>query len=87
MAERTVISAHTKPEVSERLGKLAAATNRSKSYLAGEAIERYLAEEETFLQSIERGLSQAEAGAGVSSSDAKAELSRRLEARTKPASA
>ena len=45
MANRSVISVHTKPETSKRLEELATLTRRSKSFLANEAIERYLSEE------------------------------------------
>lgn len=84
MADRTVISAHTKPEISERLGRLAEATKRSKSFLAGEAIERYLAEEEAFIESVERGLAQADLGTGISSTEAKAVLADRLRSAVDP---
>ena len=62
MANRSVISVHTKPETSKRLDKLASLTRRSKSFLANEAIERYLKEEEAFVQSVERGRSDIAAG-------------------------
>ena len=59
---RSVISVHTKPETTERLDKLAALTRRSKSFLANEAIERYLTEEEDFVASIQRGMADTKAG-------------------------
>ena len=62
MTDRSVISVHTKPETSKRLDKLASLTRRSKSFLANEAIERYLKEEEAFVQSVERGRSDIAAG-------------------------
>lgn len=62
MANRKVISVHTKLETSKRLDKLAAVTRRSKSFLANEAIERYLREEESFVASVHRGIVDAEAG-------------------------
>lgn len=67
MAERSVISVHTKPDVSERLSRLASATQRSKSFLANEAIERYLAAEEQFLATIEQRVTGIDAGEGISS--------------------
>ncbi len=62
LAERAVISIHTTPETSRRLAELAAVTRRSKSFLANEAIERYLAEEEAFVASVKRGIADADAG-------------------------
>jgi len=67
MAERSVISVHTKPDVSERLSRLASATQRSKSFLANEAIERYLAAEEQFLATIDQRVAGIDAGEGISS--------------------
>ena len=62
LPSRSVISVHTKPETTKRLNKLAALTRRSKSFLANEAIERYLAEEEDFVESIKRGMADVKAG-------------------------
>jgi predicted transcriptional regulator len=62
MANRSVISVHTKPETSKRLEELATLTRRSKSFLANEAIERYLSEEEAFVASVRQG--QADVAAG-----------------------
>lgn len=62
MNNRSVISVHTKPEISKRLNELAMVTRRSKSFLANEAIERYLAEEEDFVASVNRGIADANAG-------------------------
>ena len=61
LPSRSVISVHTKPETTKRLNKLAALTRRSKSFLANEAIERYLAEED-FVESIKRGMADVKAG-------------------------
>lgn len=62
MTNRSVISVHTKPEVSKRLNELAALTRRSKSFLANEAIERYLEEEEAFVKSVHQGKADLDAG-------------------------
>lgn len=74
MNHRSVISVHTKPETSKRLDELASVTRRSKSYLANEAIERYLAEEEAFVASVHRGIADAEAGRAVSTDAARARI-------------
>ena len=55
MANRSVISVHTKQETAKRLDQLASLTRRSKSFLANEAIERYLKEEEAFIASVQQG--------------------------------
>lgn len=62
MAERSVISVHTDPEIRERLERLAKATRRSKSFLANEAITRFLDQEEWMIAEIEAGLADKAAG-------------------------
>lgn len=62
LPSRSVISVHTKPETTKRLDILATLTRRSKSFLANEAIERYLTEEEEFVASIKRGMTDIKAG-------------------------
>lgn len=69
LADRSVISVHTKPETSERLSRLAKATRRSKSFLANAAIERYLDAEEEFVSTIQTRISTAEERRIVSSDD------------------
>ena len=53
------------PEIARRLRNLAEATKRSKSFLAAEAIEEYLATQEWQVQAITAGIEQAERGIGV----------------------
>jgi predicted transcriptional regulator len=74
MNNRSVISVHTRPETSKRLDDLASLTRRSKSFLANEAIERYLAEEEDFVASVHRGIADADAGRVVSTDAARARI-------------
>lgn len=49
-------------EIRDRLDKLADATHRSKSYLAGEAIRQYLELEAWQVEEIQRALTEADAG-------------------------
>ena len=49
-------------EMKAQLDKLADATHRSKSYLAGEAIRRYLALEAWQIGEIQQALQEADAG-------------------------
>lgn len=49
-------------EVKEQLDKLADATHRSKSYLAGEAIRQYLELEAWQVGEIQQALMEADAG-------------------------
>lgn len=61
-AERATITLHTTPDIKKRLEQLSEITDRSRSYLAAEAIERYLAEEEEFIAAVNEGLADAAAG-------------------------
>ena len=54
-------------DVARRLGNLAKATSRSRSYLAAEAIEEFLAVQEWQVQAIRDGLEQADRGDVVDS--------------------
>lgn len=74
MGERATITIHTTPEIRERLEQLAATTRRSKSFLGNEAIERYLAAEESFVAGIKEGIADAEAGRTLTGEDVKASL-------------
>ena len=49
-------------EIKDQLDKLAGATHRSKSYLAGEAIRQYLELEAWQVGEIQRALTEADAG-------------------------
>jgi predicted transcriptional regulator len=75
---RSVISVHTKPETSKRLDELAIITRRSKSFLANEAIERYLQAEEAFVMSVKRGLADADAGKTHTTEKAKARITKAI---------
>jgi predicted transcriptional regulator len=56
------ISFIIKPSKREALDRLAKAKDRPRSYLLNEAVERYLAEEQAFEESVREGLRQAAAG-------------------------
>ena len=79
MAERYVLSVNTKPETRDRLDRLAAVTRRSKSFLANEAIERYLASEEVFVDRIEARIVEAKAGEFISGDELRTRFKTRME--------
>jgi RHH-type transcriptional regulator, rel operon repressor / antitoxin RelB len=62
----TVISVRTQKSIEARLSKLAKATNRSRSALAGEALEQYITHQDWLAQEIQRGVEAAERGELVS---------------------
>ena len=74
MSETTLISTRVSPELAERLATLAKSTNRSKSYLAAQAIEEYVAVEEWHVEAIKEGIAAVERGDTVSHEQAMAVL-------------
>ncbi len=62
MSESTLISVRVPVDVAQRLTALAEATDRSKSYLAAQAIEEYLSIQEWQLKAVEEGIREADAG-------------------------
>lgn len=59
--ETTTLTLRVPSEMKAQLDKLADATHRSKSYLAGEAIRRYLDLEAWQIGEIQQALSEADA--------------------------
>ncbi len=76
MKKQTLVSVRLSEPVAERLENLAHATNRSKSFLAAQAIEEFLALQEWQVAAIKEGIDAADRGELVSHDEAVAELSR-----------
>ncbi len=62
MQSSTLVTVRVKPEIAARLEKLADAMDRSKSYLASEAIEEYLEIHEWQIQAITQGIAAVDQG-------------------------
>jgi len=60
--ESTVLTLRLNLDTKDKLDKLASATHRSKSFLAAEAINRYLEIEAWQISEIEQALVEADAG-------------------------
>ncbi len=60
--ETAVLTLRINSATKEQLEKLASATHRSKSFLAAEAINRYLETEAWQIGEIEKALKEADAG-------------------------
>ncbi len=74
MPASTTLTVRLPPEVKERLGRLAGATHRTKSFLAAEAITAYVTREAEIIGGIERGLADMKAGRLVPHDEAMARL-------------
>lgn len=60
--DTAILTLRVPAEVKQKLDKLADATHRSKSWLAGEAIQRYLDLEAWQIGEIGQALAEADAG-------------------------
>jgi predicted transcriptional regulator len=67
--ESSVLTLRVSAKTKSQLEKLAAATNRSKSFLASEALERYLELEAWQIKEIKQALKEADAGDFASDKD------------------
>jgi predicted transcriptional regulator len=63
-----------RPDVKEKLDRIAADTQRSKSFLAGEAVAAYVERELEIIDGIKRGLADAAAGRVIPHEQAVAEM-------------
>jgi len=62
MTQSTTLTVRLSNDVKEQLGRLAEGTKRTKSFLAGEAIEAYVRQQLEILEGIERGMEDIKAG-------------------------
>jgi predicted transcriptional regulator len=79
MSDSTVVSVRLDKATKARLDKLAAATRRSKSFLAGEAITAYVERELAIVEGIQEGLEDMKAGRVVPHEDAMAVIAAAIE--------
>ena len=83
MSESETITVRLASATKDRLGQLAAQTNRTKSYLAAEAIAAYVDREMEIVSGVERGQADMKAGRVVSHGDAMAQLRKTVTAASK----
>ena len=62
MTASTTMTIRIRPEVKEKLDRIAADTQRSKSFLAGEAVAAYVDRELDIIGGIKRGMADAAGG-------------------------
>ncbi|WP_027685324.1 CopG family ribbon-helix-helix protein [Rhizobium leguminosarum] len=74
MAGSTTMTIRVRPDVKEKLDRIAADTQRSKSFLAGEAVAAYVERELEIIEGIKRGMADAEAGRVIPHEQAVAEM-------------
>lgn len=79
MQQSTLVTVRVKPDVAARLEKLAQSMDRSKSYLAAEAIEEYLEIHEWQVQAIKEGVAAADRGETVEFAEIKKHWEKKVE--------
>jgi predicted transcriptional regulator len=78
MAETVTITVRVTADTKAKLDRLAAMTQRSRSFLAAEALSDYLAEELAIVEGIERGRTEIAAGKGIPHKQAMSQLRARV---------
>jgi len=73
MTASTTMTIRVRPDVKEKLDRIAADTQRSKSFLAGEAVAAYVERELEIIDGIKRGMADVAAGRVVSHEQVMAE--------------
>ncbi len=74
MASSTTMTVRVSNEVKEKLDRLAGSTQRSRSFLAAEALSAYVDREFEIIAGIEQGLADIKAGRVVDHDEAMAEI-------------
>lgn len=69
----TLISVRVKTDLAKRLEKLAESMDRSKSYLAAQAIEEYISVQEWHDQAVQKAIAEADRGELIDFEDFKKE--------------
>ena len=83
MSRSVTIGARIPENLDAGLGRLAAFTGRSKSWLVAEALRAYVASEQQFIEAVEEGLRATRAGEVVDHSSVVARINRRIRQRNK----
>ncbi|AEG08974.1 ribbon-helix-helix protein, CopG family [Sinorhizobium meliloti] len=74
MPVSTTMTIRVSPELKKKLDRIASATSRSRSFLAGDAVAAYVDRELEIIDGIKRGMADAEAGRLVPHEEAMAEI-------------
>ena len=80
MTASTTMTIRVRPDVKEKLDRIANDTQRSKSFLAGEAVAAYVDRELEIIDGITRCMADAAAGRVVPHDEAMAEIYAVIEA-------
>jgi predicted transcriptional regulator len=80
MAATTTITIRIPPQVRDKLDRIAQLTDRSRSYVAADALTEYASRELDVVEGIMRGLEDVRAGRTIPHDEAMAILRKRIDA-------
>jgi predicted transcriptional regulator len=80
MADTTTITVRIPPQIRDKLDRIAELTDRSRSYVAAEALAEYANRELDVVEGIMRGLEDVRAGRTIPHDEAMAILRKRIDA-------
>ena len=80
----TAFTIRVSDEVADRLDQIAQKLDRSRSYMAAQAIEDFVSREEWQLEEIEAGLAEAESGEFASDEELARVVSKYVKATARP---
>ena len=83
MAAKPILNIRLAPETLQRLDAIAAATRRTRSFIANEALEAWIARESAIIEDIRVGLEEARAGKVVPHERAMRDLDAAIERATR----
>ncbi len=83
MTADAVLSVRVSSATKKRLDRLAQRTNRTRSFLAAEAIEAYIKHELSIIEGIQRGLDDMKAGRLISHQEAMSSINSAIKRATK----
>lgn len=86
MPASTTLTVRLSPETKAKLDRLAELTQRSKSFLAAQALEAYATQELEICEAVLEGIEDAEAGNLVPHDEAMAEIYAAIDSASKKAS-
>ncbi|CAN5651847.1 hypothetical protein BH10PSE6_BH10PSE6_40070 [soil metagenome] len=83
MAAKPILNIRLAPETLQRLDVVAAATRRSRSFIANEALEAWINREIELIEDLQIGLAEVKAGKGIPHERAMRQIDDAVEAATK----
>ena len=85
MAAKPILNIRIAPETLQRLDAIAAATRRTRSFIANEALEAWINREIELIEDLQIGLEEVKAGKGIPHEQAMRQIDAAVEAAAKRA--